>query len=182
VENDFYELIIGKTELENELGITVTPMFIGDVVEKVKNRQLYADLIITTFYYEKILRDLNINTKIIPLKITPPFDQLINFSQISRDMKITVVVISNIIKNRIEQTYMSLINKFPFFKVLTVSEALNDKKILNETEILLTLKSILMENEKVFKNIPHIVSYNRFHDKEGIEMIKAFLMHTQEEK
>ncbi len=182
VENDFYELLIGKTELENELGVTITPMFINDVIQKVNNRQLHADLIITTFYCEQILRNLNISSKIIPLKITPPFDQLINFSQISRDTYITVVVISNVIKERIENTYVSLIEKFPYFKVVTINEALNNKDIINKTEILMTLKSILMENEKIFKNIPHIVSYNRFHDKEGFEMIKNFLMNFQEEK
>ncbi len=182
VENDFHELLIGKSELENELGITITPMFLNDAVEKAKNRQLNADLIVTTFYCEQILRNLNTSSKIIPLKITPPFDQLINFSRISTDMNITVVVISDVIKKRIENTYKSLIEKFPFFKVVTVSEVLNDKSIINKTGILMTLKSILIENEKLFKNIPQIVSYNRFHDKEGIEMIKAFLMHYQEDK
>ena len=46
----------------------------------------------------------------------------------------------------------------------------------------MTLKSILIENEKLFKDIPNIVSYNRFHDKEGIAMIKSFLKQYQEEK
>ncbi len=174
-EKNFYELEIGKQELELALEVPVTPRYIDDVIEQLQTGQLKADLIITTFFCEKRLRDAGINCPLIPLRITPPMEQLLNFALIPRDTEITLAVISEHIRERIGQTYPNIVKDFTNFRIYTLGEILNDSKLIKKTQILLTFKQTYRENEELFQHIPKIVTYNRFHDEEGLNQIRSLI-------
>ncbi len=174
-EKNFYELEIGKNELELALGVPITPRYIDDVIEQLQTNQLKADLIITTFFCEKKLRDAGINCPLIPLRITPPMEQLLNFALIPRDTQITLAVISEHIRERIGQTYPNIVKDFINFRIYTLNEILNNPKLTQKTQILLTFKQTYRENEELFQHIPKIVTYNRFHDVEGLNQIRSLI-------
>ncbi|MDX2495282.1 MAG: hypothetical protein QNK27_10005 [Desulfuromusa sp.] len=174
-EKNYSELEIGKHELELALGVPITPRYIDDVIEQLQTGQLKADLIITTFFCEKKLRDAGINCPLIPLRITPPMEQLLNFALIPRDTQISLAVISEHIRERIEQTYPHIVKDFTNFRIYTLSEILNNPILIQKTQILLTFKQTYRENEELFQHIPKIVTYNRFHDEEGLNQIRSLI-------
>jgi len=174
-EKNFYELEIGKQELEHALGVPVTARYIDDVIEQLQTGQLKADLLISTFFCEKKLRDIGLPCPLIPLRITPPMEQLLNFSLIPRDTEITLAVISEHIRERINQTYPNIVKDFTNFKIYTLSEILSNSKLIQKTQILLTFKQTYRENEELFQHIPKIVTYNRFHDEEGLNQIRSLI-------
>jgi DNA-binding transcriptional regulator YhcF (GntR family) len=174
-EKNFHELEIGKQELEHALGVPVTPRYIDDVIEQLQAGQFKADLLISTFFCEKKLRDAGISCPLIPLRITPPMEQLLNFSLIPRDTEITLAVISEHIRERINQTYPNIIKDFNNFRIYTLNEILRNSQLIQKTQILLTFKQTWRENEELFQHIPKIVTYNRFHDEEGLNQIRSLI-------
>jgi len=174
-ENNFHELEIGKQELELALGVPIAPRYIDDVIEQLQTGQLKADLIVTTFFCEKRVREAGVTCPLIPLRITPPMEQLINFSLIPRDTRISLVVISDLIRERIGQTYPHIVKDFTNFRIYTLSEVLSDPELIGQTQILLTFKQTWRENEELFQSIPKIVTYNRFHDEEGLNQIRSLI-------
>ena len=63
------------------------------------------------------------------------------------------------IKARISLIYADLVRTFPFFNVCTQSQVRSDTTLVAGTQILLTLKLIYMENEKLLHHIPRIITY-----------------------
>ena len=45
----------------------------------------------------------------------------------------------------------------------------------------MTFKQTYREHEELFQHIPKIVTYNRFHDEEGLNQIRSLLQNAQEE-
>ncbi len=172
VEKDFSNLWIGKIELEEILGVDVIPMLLEDALKYLKKANK-EELIVTTYYCQPIIDFKGI--KVFPLKITPPIEQLININIIPEDAKILVLTISEELKERLKKTYIFLQKKFKNLKFLTIREVLENNKKLENIDILLTLKNIYNEHKDLFKNIKKVVVYSRFHDDEGIELLKKYL-------
>ncbi len=172
VEKDFSNLWIGKIELEEILGVDIIPMILEDAIKFIKT--FYNDELIITTYYCQPLLDLK-NIKIFPLKITPPIEQLININTIPEDAKIILLTISEELKNRMLKTYNFLQKKFKNLQFSNIREILENPSILENTDILLTLRNIYNEHKDLFKNIKQVVVYSRFHDEEGIQLLKKTL-------
>ncbi len=172
VEKDFSNLWIGKTELEEILGVDIIPMLLEDAIKFIKT--FYNDELIITTYYCQPLLDLK-DIKVFPLKITPPIEQLININTIPEDTKIILLTISEELKNRMVKTYNFLQKKFKNLQFLTIRDVLENPSILENTDILLTLKYIYNEHKNLFKDIKKVVVYSRFHDEEGIQLLKKTL-------
>ena len=172
VEKDFSNLWIGKMELEEILDIDIVPMLFEDALKYIKTAN-EDTLIVTTYYCQPILEIKNF--KVFPLKITPPIEQLININTIPEDASIIIVTLSEDLKSRLKKTYTFLQKKFKNLKFVTIREILEDKSIIQNADILLTLKNIYKEHENLFKNIKKVVVYSRFHDDEGIELLKKYL-------
>lgn len=172
VEKDFSNLWIGKMELEEILEIDIVPMLLEDALKYIKTAN-EDTLIVTTYYCQPILEIKNF--KVFPLKITPPIEQLININTIPEDASIIIVTLSEDLKSRLKKTYTFLQKKFKNLKFVTIREILEDKSIIQNADILLTLKNIYKEHENLFKNIRKVVVYSRFHDDEGIELLKKYL-------
>jgi len=132
-------------------------------------------LLISTFFCEKKLREAGVICPLIPLRITPPMEQLLNFTLIPRDTQITLAVISEHIRERIGQTYPNIVKDFTNFRIFTLSAILADPKLIQKTQILLTFKQTYRENEELFQHIPKIVTYNRFHDEGGLNQIRSLI-------
>ena len=94
-DNDFHGLFVGKKELENILEIQVVSIFADELMEKIKARIMEPGLIITSFRTLPLLENLPEHTRVIPLKTTPPLEELLNFSSIPTDARITMIVISD---------------------------------------------------------------------------------------
>jgi len=176
-ELDFYELLLGRRELELALGLPVQPRHLDEVERLLQSGALQADLVITTFFCENRLRDSceQQGVPLVPLRITPPLEQLLNFPLLPRDTQITMVVISPQIRHRVDEFYPHIGRDFPGFKVLTLEEARQQPRRLQHSRILLTQKLILEENRDLFRAIPRIISYNRFQDDEGLDYIREIL-------
>ncbi len=170
VEKDYYNLWVGKHELEQTLGIDIIPMLLDDALKLLKKQKVNDKLIITTYYCQPLLEMKNL--KIFPLKITPPIEQLININLIPEDAKIVILTISDELRNRLKSTYKFLQQKFKNLKFITIQEVLEDKNYISEVDILLTLKNIYHDYKDLFQNIKKVVVYSRFHDDEGIELLK----------
>lgn len=173
-DDDFHALFVGKKELETILGIQVLSIFVDELMEKVRAGIMEPGLIVTSFRTLPLLERLPGHARVIPLKTTPPLEQLLNFSSIPTDARITMIVISDEVRERISRIYDDLIRAFPFFNICTQSQVRSNTALVSGTEILLTLKMIYMENEKLLHHIPKIITYNRFHDGEGIRMLRQF--------
>jgi len=182
-ELDFYELLLGRRELELALGLPVQPRHLDEVEKQLQRGMLQADLVVTTFFCENRLRENCEQQEIplVPLRTTPPLEQLLNFPLLPRDTVITTVVISQQIRQRIQEFYPHISKDFPDFKVLTLDEVQQQPQVLRKTSILLTQKLILEENRELFRRIPRIVSYNRFQDDEGLDFVRQILNQTETE-
>lgn len=182
-EVDFYELLLGRRELELALGLPVQPRHMEEVERQLRRSMLQADLVVTTFFCENRLREEceRQGIPLIPLRTTPPLEQLLNFPLLPRDTVVTMVVISPQIRNRIQEFYPHISKDFPGFKVLTLEDVQQQPGSLRQTRILLTQKLILEENRDLFRRIPRIVSYNRFQDDEGLDYVRQILNQSETE-
>lgn len=168
-------LIVGKAELETKLGFNITTMLLEDFLRKYEKIKGDDKIFITTYICFQHLVNRNINENIIPLKITPPLDLLVNFDKIPIDTNVVSVVLSEQIQERIYDVYGLILEKFRNFKIYTLSEVKRKPVLLDNCDLLLTLKSIYRENEEYFSKVSNVITYNRFHDDEGIELIKSYL-------
>lgn len=168
-------LIVGKAELENKLGFNITTMLLEDFLRKYGKINGEEKIFVTTYICFQQLVNRNINKNIIPLKITPPLDLLVNFDKIPIDTNVISIVLSEQIQERIYDIYGVILEKFRNFKVYTLAEIKRKPDLLDDCDLLLTLKSIYRENEEYFSKVSNVITYNRFHDNEGIELIKSYL-------
>lgn len=168
-------LIVGKTELESKLGFNITTMLLEDFLRKYEKIKSDDKIFITTYICFQHLVNKNINENIIPLKITPPLDLLVNFDKIPVDTNVVSVVLSEQIQERIYDVYGLILEKFRNFKIYTLSEVKRKPVLLDKCDLLLTLKSIYRDNEEYFSKVSNVLTYNRFHDEEGIELIRSYL-------
>lgn len=171
-------LIIGKTELEAKLGCNITTMLLDDFLRKYDEIQESQKIFVTTYICLQLLANRNINKNILPLKITPPLDLLVNFDKIPLDTNIVSVVLNEHIKERIQDVYDLIMEKFKNFTIHTLADIKRKPGLLDKCDLLLTLKSIYREHEEYFAKSSKIITYDRFHDDEGIELIKSCLKKT----
>jgi len=168
-------LVAGKYELESKLKLDVTTMLLENFLRKYDKISESDKIFVTAYICFQNIINKNINAKIIPLKITPPLDLLINFEKIPIDTNIVLVVLNQQVKEHVHEVYGTVLENFRNFNVYTLSEIKKKASLLAECTMLLTLKSIYKENNEYFSNIPNIIAFNRFYDNEGIELIKSYI-------
>ena len=178
VEKDFSNLWIGKNELEEILGVDVVPMLLDDALKYLKRTKNNNEIVITTYYCQQVFEAEKI--KVFPLKITPPIEQLININFIPEDENIVILTISEELKERLKKTYKFLQKKFKNLKFLTIREIVENPDILKDIKILLTLKTIYNDNKELFKNVKKVVVYSRFHDDEGLQLLRKIIEESDE--
>ncbi len=180
-DKDFYGLVVGKKELESILKVKVTSMFVDELREKVATEAMAPELVVTSLWSAPLVEDLPDTIRVIPLKTTPPLEQLLDFSSLPTDARITLVVLSDQVQQRVTATHADLMDAYPFFHIHTLAQVRMNKELVSETTTLVTLRMILLENPGLFSHIPKTVTYNRFHDDEGMGMLKRFLAQDGEE-
>ncbi len=174
VEKNYYNLWTGKEELEKVLRVHVIPMLLEDAIRFFKKGNIGENLIVTTYYCHPILEREGI-TGVIPLRITPPLEELLNFSSLPKNIHILVVVISNSIKKQMNRQYLHLQQEFKNMRILTIQDILKDISILENVDILLILRLLYEEYRHIFRKVKKVMIYSRFYDSEGIEFIKKYL-------
>ncbi|TYO99493.1 DNA-binding transcriptional regulator YhcF (GntR family) [Geothermobacter ehrlichii] len=181
---EFNELLLGRRELEQTCGQPVQPVQVEELARQLTEGWITADLIVTTFFCESRIRDLCIHKGIplVALRTTPPLEHLLNFSLLPRDTVITLVVLSESIRQRIRQHYPHIQKDFPGFAIMTLEEIRRDRTRLDKTHILLTHKLVAEEHAALFRSIPRIISYNRFQDDEGLDYIRTLTGNRNKEQ
>ncbi|MBI9088915.1 MAG: GntR family transcriptional regulator [Desulfobacterium sp.] len=180
-DKDFYGLVVGKKELESIFKVKVVPLFVDELMEKIDAEAMAPELVVTSLRSAPLVEGLPDTIRVIPLKTTPPLEQLLDFSSLPTDARITLVVTSDQVRQRMAATHADLMAAYPFFHVHTLSQVRMDKELVRETTTLVTLRMIFEENPALFSHIPTPVTYNRFHDDEGMGMVKRFLAHPRED-
>ncbi|BAI80245.1 hypothetical protein DEFDS_0767 [Deferribacter desulfuricans SSM1] len=173
VDEEYYNLFVGRRELEEQLQREVIPLLLPDAVNRLKECSFDNCIIITTYYCLKRLEEVNnCNAKIFPLKITPPIDTLINFDKVSTSDIILVITINDEMKRRFERSYSSLMRKFNALIFVSIEEKTKIQNLIKDAKYVLTLKQIYDTNKNLFNKVKNLVVYSRFHDEEGIKMLK----------
>ncbi|RMF47902.1 MAG: GntR family transcriptional regulator [Deltaproteobacteria bacterium] len=172
---EFNELLLGTRELELACGQPVRPVPVPELENLLREGWLTADLVVTTFFAENRVRPLceQAGIVLVPLRTTPPLEQLLNFALLPRDTPVTLVVLSGEIRQRIEEHYPHLHKDFPAFSILTLEQVRKSPKRLGQTRILLAHKLVCEEYAELFRSIPRVIGFNRFQDDEGLDYIRA---------
>ncbi len=174
VEKNYYDLWTGKAELERLLGVRVVPMLLEDALRFFKGGEK-ENLIVTTYYCQPLLEREGV-TNVVPLKVTPPLEELVDFSSIPKTSHILVVAVSNNTKERLKNQQGHLQKEFKNLRIVTIQEILKDTSLLEGVDILIILKLLYEEYRHIFLRIKKIFLYSRFYDREGIEFIKKYLL------
>ncbi len=167
VENDIFDLIQGKEELEKILGVNVQGLLL-DVYE-AKYEDFKNRIIVTTFKNFLRIKSLNGNTNIFPLKTTPHLEEFINFHEIPSNYKILYIATSLENKKILSKKYGYIKEIFANFELITPEEF----NVSKSPDIIIGTEKI-MQMIKPDNNAQKII-LKRFYDNEGIAYIKEKL-------
>ncbi len=174
VERNYYNLWTGKVELERELGVHVVPMLLEDGLRCLRGDMGRENLVVTTYYCAPHLEKV-CSGYILPLRVTPPLEELVDFSSLPHDSRILVVVLSDRIKEKLKVRYVHLCNKFKGMYFATIQEVLKDTSLLVSVDLLIIPCILYEEYRHLFRSIPRVISCPRFYDDEGIRFIKKYI-------
>jgi DNA-binding transcriptional regulator YhcF (GntR family) len=164
IEDNVLDLLQGKEELEQLLGIKVN----CSLIELLKKESDYRNiLVITSFknYYK--LQAINAKLNIIPLRTTPNLSELINFNKIPTYARILYVTSSLEDKRLITEKFGYLAKTFKNFKIIKADEFSKNSK----PDILITTKRVL-NLLNIDSNI-QLYILKKFYDEDGINLIKS---------
>jgi DNA-binding transcriptional regulator YhcF (GntR family) len=174
-EKDPEMLFIGAQELSERFKTKIKPVYFENIDKEVTSSKKPPKAVIVPFYCYNSIEYLSSYTKIIPMKTTHPLEYLSNSKSIAYDSNVVYVAISDrdkegarIIKNKITNENFNL-------KIFKIDELIEDRQFINSIEMVVAYKWVINNNEKIFKDIPKIIAYNIFDDKEGLLMIKGFI-------
>jgi len=165
----------GAGELSDILGVKVKAVYIENIQREAIFSENGPKAIIVPFYCYSEVEHLKDHVRIFPLRTTHP----IEFLSTSRDIAYNSTVVYVAISEEDKEGVFSLKSKIEngTFRLLVyrIDEVTDDPHLLSSAEMVVAYKWIINNNEHLFKNVPKIIAYNRFDDKEGISMIRSFI-------
>ncbi len=174
-EKDPEMVFIGAEELSDRLGVKVKPVYFENMQKEISQDKKPPKAIIVPFYCFNSIEHLSSISRIFPIRTTHPLEYLSNSKNIAYDSNIMYVSVSDkdresafILKNKITNDHFHL-------KICKIEELVNNVQSVNSTEMVIAYKWVINNNERLFKNVPKIIAYNRFDDKEGLLIIKSFI-------
>lgn len=165
VEENIFDLIQGKDELESKLNLPVQALPI-DFFEK-RHNTFKDKIIVTTFKNFLKIKSFADSLNIFPLKITPSLEEFINFNEVPSNANIFYITTSNENKKFISETYKYIQNNFKNFHIITYDEFTD----FNEKPYMIIGTSQIFKIIKTDEDIIKII-LERFYDNEGITFIK----------
>ncbi len=173
-EKDTDSLFVSREELEDKIGVPVTPLYFNDVVNRLKDGTLKAMIVIVPFYCSFALQDACSypGIKIFPIKTTHPLDILSELKSIPANVSRAFISVSPSEKDSIIDLYPGNVQPL---RVYTIEEVRESPELLSGVEMVVALKWVVSNNEWLFRSVPRIVTYSRFNDDEGFRMIKLYM-------
>jgi DNA-binding transcriptional regulator YhcF (GntR family) len=171
VEQNIFDLIQGKEELESILNIPVQGLLL-DIYES-KWEDFKDRIIVTTFKNFLRVKSVNGNTNIFPLKTTPSLEEFLNFHEIPSNHTIVYIAASKENKKILSKSYSYVKEIFTNFEIIVPEEF---DKSLNPNVVIATEK--IMSLVAIGENTRKIV-LKRFYDNEGIAYIKEKITKTE---
>lgn len=174
-EQDPEMVYTGAKELSDLLNIRIKPVYYENLSREVLSNSNLIKAVITPFYSANVLDRLNSSAKIFPIHTTYPLGALSSSRSIPGNSNIIYVAVSDedrekaaYLKDRISMGMFNL-------KVYKIDELLENKQLLDFADIAIAFKWVVSNNEKIFKNVPKVITYNRFDDREAILLVKNFI-------
>lgn len=174
-EEDPEIVFMGARELSDLLNIKIKPIYYENLTREVLSNSNSIKAVITPFYSVNKLKNLSGNVKIFPIHTAYPLGALSSSKNIASNSTLIYVAVSDedkeralYLKNRISTGIFNL-------KIYRIDELLENERLLDSADIVVAFKWIINNNEKIFKNVPKIIAYNRFDDRDGILLIKNFI-------
>ncbi len=174
-EKDSEMVFVGAGELSERLGIKIKPVYFENIQKELTSSHQTPKAIIVPFYCSDILKIRSNNIKILPLHTTHPLEALSNSKSIAYNSNVAYIAISDedkegafALRKKISEGAFNL-------RIYKIEDIANKPNLLNSIELVVTYKWVVNNNEHLLRNVPQIIAYNRFDDKEGIMLIKHFI-------
>ncbi len=174
-ERDQGMVFIGASELSDVLSVKVKPVYMENIHKEMLLGNSAPKAIIVPFYCYSDLEHLRDLIRIFPLRTTHPLEFLSTSKEIAYNSTVVYVAISDEEKEGIYSIKEKIENNTFRLLVYRIDELVDNPRLLSDAQMVVAYKWIISNNEQIFRNVPRIVAYNRFDDKEGIEMIKGFI-------
>ena len=174
-EKDPEIVFTGARELSDLLNVKIKPVYYENLTKEVLSDSNSIKAVIMPFYSVNKFESLNSSVKILPIHTTYPLGGLSNLKNIVSNSTIIYVAASDEDKERALYLKNKISNGIFNFKIYRIDELLENEQLLNSVELVVVFKWIINNNEKIFKNVPKIITYSRFDDREGILLIKNFI-------
>ncbi len=174
-EKDSEMVFIGARELSERLGVKIKPVYFENIQKELSFTHQKPKAIIVPFYCLNFLRGSSLNVKILPLQTTHPLDALSGSKSIAYNSNVVYITISDEDKEGAFNLQKKITQGAFNLKIYKIEEVIKNPRLLNAVELVITYKWVINNNEYLFRNIPKIIAYNRFDDKEGLMLIKHFI-------
>ncbi len=174
-EKDADMVFIGAEELSDRLGIKIKPVYFENIEKEVIPNKKPPKAVIVPFYCYSSIEHLSKYTKLFPIKTTHPLEYLSNARNITYDSNVIYIAVSDKDKEGAFSLKNKITNGSFNLRICKIEELANNLQFINSIELVVAYKWVIRNNENIFKNVPKIISYNIFDDKEGLLMIKNFI-------
>ncbi len=174
-ERDSGMVFIGASELSERLGVKIKPVYFENVKKELSASHSKPKAIIVPFYCLDFLREHSVNIKILPIQTTHPLDALSGSKSIAYNSNVMYVAVSEEDKEGAFNLQKKITQGAFNLRINKIEDIVKNPRLLNSIELVVTYKWVINNNEHLFRNIPKIIAYNRFDDKEGLMLIKHFI-------
>ncbi len=174
-ERDSGMVFIGASELSERLGVKIKPVYFENVKKELSNSHNKPKAVIVPFYCLDFLREHSAIIKILPIQTTHPLDALSGSKSIAYNSNVMYVAVSEEDKEGAFSLQKKITQGAFNLRINKIEDIVKNPRLLHSIELVVTYKWVINNNEHLFRNVPKIIAYNRFDDKEGLMLIKHFI-------
>ncbi len=174
-EKDPEMIFIGAEELSSRLKINIKPIYFENMIKELENNKSAPKAIISPFYCYQSIERFAAVSKIFPIRTTHPLEYLSNARNITYGSVVVYIAVSDKDRDSAFIIRDKITNDSFILKIYKIDEIINNPDLVNSAEMVISYKWIINNNDRLFSNIPKVMAYNKFDDKEGLLMIKSFV-------
>jgi DNA-binding transcriptional regulator YhcF (GntR family) len=174
-EKDSEMVFVGASELSERLNTKIKPVYFENIQKEIASSHQKPTAIIVPFYCLNFIRELSYDIKILPIQTTHPLESLSSSKSIAYNSNVMYVAISEDDKEGAFSLSKKITQGAFNLKINKIEDVVKNPLLLNSIELVVTYKWVINNNEHIFRNVPKIIAYNRFDDKEGLMLIKHFI-------
>ncbi|RMG59299.1 MAG: GntR family transcriptional regulator [Deltaproteobacteria bacterium] len=174
VDSDSTSLLEGKRELEEHLGCRVNPILAKELeaVARVKGVNEPGTVVVTTFALEEKVKSVLSSAYVVPLRTTPPLDQIIDSKNIPSTAPLYVVARDEDEKALYRETYGFLKDKHPLIVFCSVEELETGEVVPKPGGIFVMSRYIYRQVENYLKSAHQVIAFGKFTDPDGLNYVR----------